>query len=68
MEWLDNWNGNNFPYVACVEDNKITVYKYELDNLEGDVNLEDAPKRVFLVLNPKSGNIEDCKDFILNMA
>lgn len=42
---INRWNGNNFPYKAVRNplDGSITIYKYLLDNLEGDVNLEDAP-------------------------
>jgi hypothetical protein len=61
---VNRWNGENFPMrikIVHLEDDKVslTVEKYLLDNLEGDVNLEDAPRQEVLSI---MGNSElECK-------
>ena len=50
--WIDSkllgWNGRNFPFVVKREGRFITLYKYNLKSIEGDILLEDIePKYIF---------------------
>ena len=53
---METWNQINFPFkIELSELNGeciLTLYKYLLDNLEGDINLEDAPiKKYFTIIS-----------------
>lgn len=59
---METWNQINFPFkIELFELNGeciLTLYKYLLDNLEGDINLEDAPiKKYFTII---SRSREEC--------
>lgn len=45
---LLEWSKRNFPFVAEREGRFITLYKYYLENIEGDTLLEDIePRYIF---------------------
>jgi len=41
-EFLQHWNANNFPYLIVPDGDNVILKKYQLDNLEGDVDLKDT--------------------------
>lgn len=60
---MNRWNGENFPMrikIVHLKDNKVSliVEKYLLDNLEGDISLEDAPRQE--ILNIIGDNESEC--------
>lgn len=54
---VNRWNGNHFPYkleiLSLNGQTSLILSKYLLDNLEGDINLEDAPCMELLKINGK---------------
>ena len=47
-EILLEWNSRNFPFVVKKEGELIILYKYYLENIEGNILLEDIePKYIF---------------------
>lgn len=58
----DTWNKQNFPYHLDIHNDNGIYYmvlsKYQLDGLEGDVNLEDCELRP--ILNYCFSTSEDC--------
>lgn len=45
---LLEWSNRNFPFVAKREGRFITLYKYNLESIEGDILLEDIePEYIF---------------------
>ena len=59
---METWNQLNFPFKIDISELNgeciLTLYKYLLDNLEGDINLEDAPiKKYFSII---SDSKEEC--------
>lgn len=47
---IEHFNATHFPYKLELIDNRLVLFELMLDNLEGDVNLEDAPKEKYLLL------------------
>lgn len=47
-EILLEWNSRNFPFVVKREGELIILYKYYLENIEGNILLEDIePRYIF---------------------
>lgn len=61
---VNRWNGNHFPYkleiLSLNGQTSLILSKYLLDNLEGDINLEDAPCMELLKIDGKDK--KECYD------
>lgn len=51
---INTWNGNNFPYKAIAtkenDKTKLSIIKYLLNDLYGDINLNEAPTKEMCVV------------------
>jgi len=48
---INYWNRLNFPYFLDATDNEVSLNKWLLNDIEGDVNLEDCCIETIATLN-----------------
>lgn len=62
---IEHFNATHFPYKLELIDNRLVLFELMLDNLEGDINLKDVPRRKIFTI--EGNTIEDMWKTFINI-